>query len=343
MAAVALLAVGAVAALCRGTPAVDPGTMVRALQGDGERLAVTVVTQLRAPRVVAAIVAGAALAVAGTLLQAVLHNRLATPDLLGVGPGAAVTVAAIVVLGVPVPGAWFPVAAGLGAAAGGALTLAAARGLRDPSSVLLAGAAVGAALGALVVAVTSMAEQLQLQLLFRYLSGSLAGVTWAQVTPALAWTAAALLAAVALSPWLSVLAVGDRTAESLGLRVGRLRRLAVAVAVLLVAGAVSVAGPVAWVGFLGPLLVRLLLPDAGVVRQVPLSALAGAVITVWADLAARLFFAPVESPVGAWTAMVGIALAVALVSGRLSGGPARRPPRPPAHEPAAGNAPTGGR
>ncbi|WP_420123403.1 iron chelate uptake ABC transporter family permease subunit [Nakamurella sp.] len=312
-----LLAAGSLAALCWGTPALGVGPMVRALGGDGDRLVVTVVNQLRAPRVVAAITAGAALAVAGTLLQAVLHNRLATPDLLGVGPGAAVAVAAVVVFGLPVPGAAFPVVATAGAAAGGAITLAAARGLREPSSVLLAGAAVGAALGALVVSVTSMAEQLQVQLLFRYLSGSLAAVTWAQVTPMLAWTAVSLLAALALAPWLSVLVVGDRTAGTLGLPVYRVRRLAVAVAVLLVAGAVSVAGPIAWIGFLGPLLVHLVLPGVGVVGRVPLSALAGALVTVAADLAARLAFAPVESPVGAWTAVVGIALAVTVVSGRL--------------------------
>lgn len=323
---VLLLAAGSLAALCWGTPALGVGSMVRAWGGDGEKLAVTVVTQLRLPRVLAGIAAGAALAVAGTMLQAVLHNRLATPDLLGVGPGAAVAVALVVVLGLPVPGGWFPVVAAAGAVAGGLITLAAARGLREPSSVLLAGAAVGAALGALVVSVTSMAEQLQLQLLFRYLSGSLAAVTWSQVTPMLAWTAVALAAALALAPWLAVLVVGDRTAGTLGLPVDRVRLLAVAVAVALVAGAVSVAGPIAWVGFLGPLLVQLVRPDTSVVHRVPLAALAGAVVTVWADLAARLAFTPVESPVGAWTSVVGIALAVAMLSGRL-GGDARGPGR----------------
>lgn len=324
-----LLAAGSLAALCWGTPTLGVGAMVRALGGDGDRLAVTVVNQLRAPRVLAAIAAGAALAVAGTLLQAVLHNRLATPDLLGVGPGASVAVALVVVFGLPVPGVWFPVVATAGAAVGGAITLTAARGLRQPSSVLLAGAAVGAALGALVISVTSMAEQLQVQVLFRYLSGSLAAVAWSQVTPMAVWTAVALLAALALAPWLSVLVVGDRTAGTLGLPVDRVRRLAVAVCVALVAGAVSVAGPIAWIGFLGPFVVRLLLPDAGVARQVPLSALAGAVITVGADLAARIAFAPVESPVGAWTAVVGIALAVTVVSGRLGRPGARADARAP--------------
>ena len=301
-----LLALG-LGSLCLGTPNLAPA---RLLDLTGDRLAAVLVGQVRLPRLAIAVVAGAGFAVAGLLLQECLRNPLATPELLGMGPGAALVIATLVVFSAPVPLGWYPPLALGGALLGGVLTLAVTRNARTPTGVLLGGAAVGAALNALVVAVTSMAEQLQVQALFKYLSGSLAGMTWAQAAPALAWAALLLPLSVATLPWLAALRMGEQTAASLGVPVTRARWLVLALAGTLVAACVSATGPVAWIGFLAPHIARWATPSASVAVWLPLAAVIGAVVTVAADLGARLWFAPVETPVGAWTAVLGVVVAL---------------------------------
>lgn len=295
--------------LCLGTPTVSPTALLDL--GAQPKVAGIVVTELRLPRVLVALVAGAALGACGLVLQEALRNPLATPDLLGVGPGAALVMAVVVVTGLAVPAPLYPVAALAGALAGGALAVFVARTVTGPTAVLLVGAAIAAAVSGLVVAVVASAEQLQIAALFTYLAGSLAGVTWATATPALLWLAVLLPLTVLVVPALDTLRLGDETAAALGLRPHRTRALVLLLVATLVAGVVAVAGPIAWVGFLAPHLVRRLHPHARTRAWLGLAMLAGALVTAVADLAARLAFAPIETPVGAWTAMAGVAVGLA--------------------------------
>lgn len=311
----AILLAVAVASLCLGTPLVPPANLL-SLDAEPRSVAAVVVWELRVPRLVIAMAAGGALGVAGLLLQESLRNPLATPELLGVGPGAALVVAVIVVWNLPVPLSLYPVAALGGALIGGLVTLLVARRVRSPTAVLLSGAAVGAAFGALVVTVVAMAEQLQVQTLFKYLSGSLAGITWRDARPALIWLAVLLPVTALAVPSLRVLRLGDDAAAALGLGVQRVRAWILLVVALLVAVCVSVSGPIAWIGFLGPHLARRIAPAGTAAGWLPLSALTGAVCTAAADLAARTLFAPVEIPVGAFTAVVGVVAGLALLSAR---------------------------
>lgn len=299
--------------LSLGTPYVPPHRLPGALLEGDSTLAGVVVTELRVPRLVLALTAGACLGAAGLVLQEALRNPLAVPEMLGVSSGAALGVAAPLVLAVSVPAAAQPLLAIGGAALGGALTLLAAGLGRSPSAVLLTGAAVAAALQAALLVLMVMADQLDLQLIYRYLLGSLSARTWDDVTGLWPWLLVAVPALVLCAPVLSVLRLGDEDAEALGVRVHRARFAALAIAVLLIAPVTAVCGPVAWVGFLAPHLARRLNPMADAVRWLPWSAAWGAVVVAVADVPARLALAPVETPVGAWTSLFGVPVGVALL------------------------------
>ncbi|MFJ6569076.1 FecCD family ABC transporter permease [Streptomyces sp. NPDC091292] len=272
-----------------------------------------VVTELRLPRLVLALVAGACLGAAGLVLQEALRNPLAVPEMLGVSSGAALGVAAPLVLAVPVPLAAQPLLAVGGAVIGGVLTLLAAGFGRSPSAVLLTGAAVAAALQATLLVLMVLADQLDLQLIYRYLLGSLSARTWDDVTGLWPWLALAVPALVLCAPVLSVLRLGDDDARALGVRVRHARLAALGIAVLLIAPVVAVCGPVAWVGFLAPQLARRLRPDGDAVRWLPWAAVWGALVVALADLPARLALRPIETPVGAWTALLGVPAGVVLL------------------------------
>ncbi|MCE7083084.1 iron ABC transporter permease [Streptomyces sp. ST2-7A] len=314
------------AALCLGTPVIPPLDLIGLLAGDGDDPRVTVVVvQLRLPRVVLALLAGACLGAAGLVLQEALRNPLAVPEMLGVSAGAALGVAVPLVLSLSLPALLVPSLALVGAALGGALTLVAAGFGRSPSAVLLTGAAITAALQAALLVVMVMADQLSLQIIYRYLLGSLSARTWEHVGGVWPWLALAVPALVLCAPVLSVLRLGDDDASALGVRVGRARLLALGVVVVLIAPVVAVCGPVAWVGFLAPQIARRLDPTGHAVRWLPWSIAWGAAIVVVADLPARLALAPVETPVGAWTALVGVPVGLLLLrSGHRSAGGGKR-------------------
>ncbi|WP_199547309.1 iron ABC transporter permease [Streptomyces sp. N35] len=302
------MAVASWCALSLGTPYVPPHRLF-----GGDEITQVVVCELRVPRLVLALLAGACLGAAGLVLQEALRNPLAVPEMLGVSSGAALGVAAPLVLAVAVPAAVQPLLAIGGAALGGGLTLLAAGLGRSPSAVLLTGAAVAAALQAALLVLMVMADQLDLQLIYRYLLGSLSARTWEDVTGLWPWLLIALPALVLCAPVLAVLRLGDDDAEALGVRARRARFAALAVAVVLIAPVTAVCGPVAWVGFLAPQLARRLNPRSDAVGWLPWSAAWGAVVVALADVPARLALAPVEIPVGAWTALLGVPAGVALL------------------------------
>ncbi|WP_369176293.1 FecCD family ABC transporter permease [Streptomyces mutabilis] len=320
------MACSSVCALSLGTPYVPPHRLVASVLDGDATLAGIVVTELRVPRLVLALIAGACLGAAGLVLQEALRNPLAVPEMLGVSSGAALGVAAPLVLTLSLPAAVQPLLAIGGAVLGGGLTLLAAGLGRSPSAVLLTGAAVAAALQAALLVLMVMADQLDLQLIYRYLLGSLSARTWDDVAGLWPWLLLAVPALVLCAPVLSVMRLGDEDAEALGVRAQRARLAALAIAVVLIAPVTAVCGPVAWVGFLAPHLARWFQPAAGAVCWLPWSAAWGAVVVAVADVPARLALAPVETPAGAWTALLGVPAGVALMRSGGRGRAARRRP-----------------
>jgi iron complex transport system permease protein len=309
-------------ALTLGTADVGAADLLGLLLGrDDEVLAVLVASRL--PRVLAALLVGAALGAAGAVLQSVARNPLASPDTLAVNAGGylAVVVAAVLGLALPLPARGL--LAFLGGLAAAALVLAVARaGATGPTRLVLAGSAVSLALASVTTVLLIVFAQ-ETTGLFAWGSGSVAqsGLrTVAQVAPVVVVGVAVL---TLLGRRLDVLALGDDAARSLGLDVRRTRVVVVVLAVVLAAAAVTVAGPIGFVGLAAPVLARMLarrvpgLSAHGAV--VPLAALVGCAVVLAADVALRSL-APSASrvgiPTGVATTLVG-AVVLVVVASRL--------------------------
>ena len=258
---------------------------------------------VRLPRTAAAVLAGAALGVAGALIQSVLNNAMASPNVIGVNAGAG--------LGALLAASLVPGAAALlpGAAFAGALAaalfiwmLAAVAGL-SRTTLILAGVTVSSILTACMNT---------LKLLFpdaavgstAFLLGTLSGVTTAQLQRALPWLAAGFVLAALLAADLNVLQLGEDMAAGLGLPVARVRFAALLTAALLAGAAVSFAGLLGFVGLLAPHIARRLVGGDNR-RLLPVTALASADLMLLCDVAARVLFAPFELPVGVLLSLVG--------------------------------------
>ncbi|WP_404379169.1 FecCD family ABC transporter permease [Caenispirillum salinarum] len=277
-----------------------------------------VVVDLRLPRAVFAVLVGAALAVAGALMQGVTRNPLAEPGILGLLIGASFAVVLVVgVFDLAEPAA-IPLVSALGALAAAAAVwgiAAAAPGGATPLTLVLAGAAMTAFLGALMTAANLLDEQ-TFEDLRVWLTGSLAGGQWSVALWAAPWLLAGFLVAFGTARQITALAMGDETAAALGIRVGRIKMLALLAVVALTAAAVAIGGPMGFVGLVVPHAVRLFVgQDYRLV--LPWSAIAGAAYLLVVDVAARLALAPVEVSTGLVTALLGAPVFVWLVRARL--------------------------
>lgn len=309
--------VGVVVALCLGEPVATPWSAVSAIGDPGDPLNVPVV-QVRLPRALLGIAAGAALAVAGLLMQDALRNPIAGPELLGVSSGAAVVMTAVIVLGIGIPLAGLPYAALLGAFTAGGLVLLAIGRLRSPEHVILVGAAVSAAGAGLVVALIGLGTQGNVVLLFRYLLGSLAARSWSHLEVVGPWIALGLVAAVLVSTRVETLSLGDEAATGLGVHVVRTRVVALLLAAVLAAVVASVCGPIAYVALLAPHVARRLTRSVSTSMVLGPTALVGALLLMAADLVSRLILYPVEVPVGVATTLIGVPALVLALRGRAS-------------------------
>ena len=293
-AALALLA--GVLSLCVGAVALPPGELLAALTGRGEGTGAAIVLYVRLPRTAACMAAGAALAVAGAVIQTVLANPLASPNVIGVNAGAGAAVA-LCCAAAPTAVGLTPLAAFAGAFGSAMLVLAVAqRAGASRMTLILTGVALSSIFSAAVDLVVTLApDALNGYTDFRV--GGLGGVTMARVGPAAAVGALCLAGVLLLSNELDVLALGSETARSLGLRVGRTRVLLLALAAGLAGAAVSVAGLIGFVGLIVPHVARRFLGEES--RPLVLGcALGGAALLTVCDTAARTLFAPYEIPVG---------------------------------------------
>ncbi len=276
-----------------------------------------VVRDLRLPRALAAAAVGAALAVAGALMQAITRNPLAEPGTLGLMAGAS----SAVVLGIGWFGiagtAWIPAFAAGGAVAAAALVwliASAVPGGARPLSMILAGAAVSAFLGALD-SIAVLLDEETFRMLRGWMVGALGGADLAMLAQAGPWFAGGLLLSLGIARPLTALALGDDTAQGLGLPVSRLRGLAVLAVVALTGASVALAGLMGFVGLVIPHAVRLF-AGADYARIVPMSALAGAAYLVVIDTVARIALAPIEIATGLMTAIIGAPVFLWLVRTR---------------------------
>lgn len=309
----ALLGVGLLT-LMRGVTPIPAEEVLRILlTSDGERVARIVVWQVRLPRFVLGMLAGAALAAAGTLLQDALKNELAEPGLLGVASGASLVVASVVVFNITLPFGALPALALLGGLVAGGVVLIATRLTRDPVRMILIGTALGALFSAMITAIIVLGDPNELRVLYNYLVGSLNGRDWEDVRLVFPWFVVALPISLFLARALNLLQLGDDMAESLGLPVFRTRALIFLVAIALQAAVVAVCGPIGFVALIAPHMVRALLATSDARLVLPVSMLVGALLLTAADLLAREIFAPAELPVGLVTVALGSPIALLLL------------------------------
>jgi iron complex transport system permease protein len=269
------------------------------------------------------VLAGGTLALAGVVMQDALRNPIADPGLLGVAQSASLVVAVTLFFPNFLPPVATPVLATIAGIATGIVLVALARSIRDPVRLVLIGAVLAAlftSLTTIVVLVVPFSDlSMGLPLLLRFTVGSVSGVTWDRVGALVPWVAVAVPLALLAGRTLNLLQLGDDVASGLGMRVTRARLAVLAIAVLLVAPIVAIAGPLAFVALLSPHVARMTLRTTNAYSVLIASALIGAMVVLLADAAGRLLFFPHEIPAGIWTILVVGPVAVWLARARLRG------------------------
>ncbi|MGO1791677.1 MAG: FecCD family ABC transporter permease [Micrococcaceae bacterium] len=280
-----------------------------------------VVWDMRIPRTVVGLCVGIVLGVAGALIQALTRNPLADPGILGVNAGAAFFVA----LGVAVFGVtsisgyiWF--------AFGGALVVtvavyiigSAGRGGADPVQLTLAGVALGAVLGGIVTAMV-LIDRHAFDQMRNWNAGSIVGRGWDVLLPVLPFLVVGLLLAIASTPALNAIALGDDLAKSLGANIIRTRILVILAVTLLAGGATAIAGPIGFVGLMVPHIARWIVgPDQRWI--IAYTVLLAPCLVLAADVLGRIVIRPGEFPVGIVTAFVGAPVLIVLVRRKKASG-----------------------
>jgi iron complex transport system permease protein len=296
--------------------------------GTGERI----IAIYRLPRMVVAMQVGVHFALAGLIFQVVLRNPLADPTVLGVSGGAslAVVIAMTWGAGIFVPEATAPIGHYLpmglvpfialagGLIAGGLVLWLSWDGDLDPTRTALSGVALGAVASAAVMAMVLAMGNSQAEVALIWLAGSLYGRSYEDALAVLPWTCAGLVAAILILRPLGASRFDADIARSFGLDTRLWRPLALAIAVALAASAVSIVGPVGFVGLVVPHTARLVV-GISLPRQMAFGAVFGALLVATSDILGRVVAVPVEVPVGAVTSLIGVPIFLVLLHRRSRG------------------------
>lgn len=287
--------------------------MLEVLRGGGSSEARYVVAELRVPRTVAGLIVGAALGVAGALVQAFTRNPLADPGILGVNAGAAFAVA----IGVAFLGmrdissvVWLALLGALVVTVTVYLIGSSGRGAADPIRLTLAGVALGAVFSGMTTGLT-LSDPDAFEQMRSWNAGSLLGRGFDVILPVLPFIALAVLGAFLLAPGLNALALGEDIARAQGVHVTAIRLGVIATVTVLAGTATALAGPISFIGLMVPHVARWMF---GVDQRVivMISALLAPVILLLSDILGRVLIAPAEIPVGIVTAFVGAPVLIVL-------------------------------
>jgi iron complex transport system permease protein len=262
---------------------------------------------IRIPRLLMAIVVGASLAAAGAVMQGVFRNPLAEPGVIGISSGAAVGASAVIVFGLSFAGVFtLPLLAFVGGLVATVVVYASARsdGRTEVVTLVLTGIAVNAIGGAAIALFTYLGSTQEREQIVFWQLGSLNGTRWQDLGIVAPLTLVGIVVCLLMASNLDLLALGERQAEHLGVRVERLRVVAIVVIALLTSAAVAFCGIIGFVGLVIPHLMRMLL-GPGHRLLLPASVLGGAVLLLAADLVARTAVPNSELPIGMITALIG--------------------------------------
>ncbi len=308
--------------LTAGSVFISPWHVLQILTGSAEPSAYNdIVLLFRLPRILTAVFAGAALALAGLLMQTLFQNPLAGPDVLGITAGASLGVAiftlvggaAIAGLGLNAVGFTTVGFAVAGSAVAFLAVLAASSRLRGNLTLLILGLMVASIVAALVSALQFFATADETRAFMLWTFGSVGGVTWARLWVLLPTVCLGLAAAALLAKPLNLLLLGEAYAASLGLQVARMRMGILVVTSLLTGAVTAFCGPIAFIGIAVPHIARRLLPTTDHRYLLPLSALTGAFTLAVCDLIAQLPGTSLSLPINVVTSLVGAPVVIVVV------------------------------
>ncbi len=267
----------------------------------------------RLPRMIIATLVGMSLALSGCMVQSVVRNPLASPDILGVTSAAALAVVGLLIYWPDANVHWIPFAALIGGfSAAGLLLLLTTKRLAEPSHLALVGLALGALFSAIVDYLLSK-YPLEINGAMLWMTGSVWGRNWSHLPLILPWLLILVPSAIYLCYRLDVLSLGQEKAASLGLKVTTLQVVTLLMAIALASVSVSVCGAIAFVGLVAPHIARFLMGG----RHFPviiIAMLLGAIILLAADTFARAIAPPLEFPAGIFVAMIGAPYFIFLIT-----------------------------
>ena len=299
-----LLLVLIVCSLCSGAVRLSPADILHVLINPQDHsLQGSIFLLSRVPRTCGSVLAGMAFAASGAVIQTVLNNPLAAPNIIGVNSGAGLAVALVSLAGTAYLRI-LPAAAMAGALCGAAVVLViAGKTGASRMTTILAGIAVSSIFSAFIDAIITLAPD-TLVSYSGFRIGSLAGLTMSRIRPAFFMILPAFLLLLSLAKQMDVLMLGESTAHSLGMNVKRIRTILLVLAAFLTGAAVSFAGMIGFVGLIVPHIIRRA-GDEDSLYVLLGSALGGAVLLTLCDIAARILFRPYEMPVGILLSLLG--------------------------------------
>lgn len=264
-----------------------------------------VIFTLRLPRTITAFLVGIALAISGTIMQGLTRNPLADPGIIGVNAGASLAAVSLIILFPNLPAGILPASAFLGALITSLIIylLAWDRGTH-PIRLILIGVGIAAVFGAFTSLMITFGQIYDVSQALVWLAGSVYGRTWEQVFAFLPWLIVFVPFALAYSPQLNTIALGDELAKGLGSRLEIQRSILLLISAALSGAAVATAGTIGFVGLIAPHIARQLV-GGNHQGLIPVAGMWGAMIVVISDLIGRLIFAPIEIPCGIVTAVIG--------------------------------------
>ncbi len=294
--------------ICIGSVSIPFSDIVASIQGKQVENA-RILWDIRMPRMLAALILGGALGLAGYLLQTFFHNPIAGPFVLGISSGAKMTVSLVMVFlmgqAIRVSSGMMILAAFVGAMISMGFVLLVSRKVDSMSMLVVAGVMIGYICSAITELVVTFADDAQIVNLHNWSRGSFSGTTWDNVVVMAVTVAVASTAVFLLSKPLSAYQLGESYAKNLGVNVKTLRSAMVLLSSILSACIVAFAGPISFVGIAVPHLAKQLLSSTKPILLIPACFLGGSVFCLFCDLLARTVMAPTELSISTVTAIFG--------------------------------------
>lgn len=301
-----LLVIGMVLAVRSGSVPISFSDIFNSIFNYNETLELMLVKDVRIPRALCVVFTGGILGATGAMIQGVTRNPIAEPSILGVSQGATLVISIFYAAGIAVNTKNVMIASFIGALITGIIVLMFISKKANNNSIakiLLAGTAMSTFFMSLTTIIGLISNQSQM--IGFWVAGGFRNVSWSDFNLVAVVGILGLLAGVFLSPKINILNLGDDVAIGLGESPERIRIITLIAVIPMCAAAVAVGKNIAFVGLIIPQIVRKILGE-DYRRNIPCSFLLGAVLLIYADIAARMIFNPYETPIGVFTALIGI-------------------------------------